>query len=544
MKRYLFIFLLLLLPMSHVHAIPKTTLMREDIGYCNVFDGQPTAALTGATIAARITALAGARCTLYLAGAPGQLPGQWIISTPLVIPDTITLVIPDGTTVTGAGNLTIARLLASTKTGWYIGTGVLTITTYLYGATNYFPMIPVTGAICNGTGDQSGVINAAIALIPATGGTVLLPPGTCRITQALSPLPAKGILLGQGRQNTIISIETATATAITLSGDYAAVRDLTLTGVSRTTGIGVLTLNTGQFYVIEGVFIDHQGIGIKNGGAGTEIRNLIVDHCVSHGIYLDGDARAQDEVRVINVQSNVNGGDGLRMLGGPANASGAGIRIDKFTSVANTGIGLNSIAGTSGWSIGAVWVTDPELSTNSKNLVVGTGLNNLFWTLQGGLYEAAGAENIVLNGSNHTIRGAIIDAGGRITPASGHGISLIAGEVVIANNVILSNAGAGLIFGAGSADIVVANNVIRNNTTGIQFVAGSAIITIVGGRLTLNGTAIVGTIPADVNIIGVGGIANRLVDLQTTGAAGGKAVVCADANGQLFKSSTGTDCSN
>ena len=544
MWRYISACLLLLLTLSHAAAVSKSTLMREDRGYCNVFDGQPTAPLTGATIAAKITALAGAKCTLYLAGSPSQLPGQWIVSSPLVIPDTITLFIPDGTTITGTGNITIARLLSSTRTGWYIGTGVVTITTYLYGATNYFPMIPVIGATCDGTGDQSGPINAAIALIPANGGTVLLPSGTCRITNSLTTLPTKGILLGQGRQNTKISIETAAATAITLGGNYAAVRNFTLTGVGRTSGIGILTLNTGEFYEIEGVFIDRQGVGIKNGGAGTEIRNLIIDHCVSHGIYLDGDARAQDEVRIINVQSNVNGGDGLRMLGGPANASGAGVRIDKFTSVSNTGIGLNSIAGVSGWSIGAVWVTDPELSTNSKNLVVGLGLNNLFWTLQGGLYEAAGAENIILNGSNHTIRGAIIDAGGRVTPASGHGISIIAAEVVIANNVIISNAGAGLIFSANSTDIVVSNNIIRNNGKGIEFIAGAAIITIVGGRLTLNGTAVVGTIPADINIIGVAGIANRLVDLQTTGAAGGKAVVCADANGQLYKSSTGTDCSN
>ena len=98
-------------------AAPKSTVMQQDLGYCNVFDNQPTAPLTGVTIAARITALAGAKCILYIGGAPGALPATWTVSSALVIPSTVTLFIADGVLITGAGNITIPHLIATTRTG-------------------------------------------------------------------------------------------------------------------------------------------------------------------------------------------------------------------------------------------------------------------------------------------------------------------------------------------------------------------------------------------------------------------------------------------
>lgn len=520
MQRLVFIFLAFLLVAAHASAVPKTTLMKEDVGYCNVFDGQPTAQRTGTTIAARITALAGAPCTLVLGGRPSELPGAWTVSSTLIIPDTITLLIPDGTTITGAGALTIPRLLASTHHGWYTGTGVLTIIQYLHSPQ---PVL-LPAILCNDTGNQAPGINAAIAAIPANGAIILLPTGICRITQALSTIPAGSTLKGYGRFATTLMMTSATATAITLSGNGAAVRDFTLDGSGRTTGIGILATNAGQQYLIEGVYVARQGIGIQNEGAATEIRNTLVDHCVSSGIYLNGNARSQDEVHVINVQSNNNGGHGLLIVGGTPGAAGAGIRIDKYTAAGNVGTGLLSNPGTSGWSVGAVWINDLELSGNGINLQISAGLNSLGWVIHGGLYESAANWNVYLDGGYHILTGAVITNAGTVTPGNGMGIAAAGNDIVIANNIVLTNAQAGVAFGAASSNITLSNNEIRQNGIGLRFDPGSTAVVVVGGRMISNTTLYLNAIPTGSIIAAVQGFDNFLQGgVQTSAPTAGTA---------------------
>ena len=517
MWKYMLSCLLLLLTLSHAAAVDKTTLMRQDVAYCNVFEGQPTAPLTGVTIAARITALAGASCTLVLGGRPSELPGAWIVSSPLVIPSTITLLIPDGATIGGSGNITIPRLLASTLHDWYTGTGTLTIVQYLYS-----PQPVLLPAItCNGAGNQAAGINAAIAAIPASGALVLLPAGNCFTTQALSAIPANSRLAGYGQGVTILTVNTATATAITLSGDYSSVRNLTLEGIGRTTGIGIFVTNAGQFSSIEDMTILHQGTGIRNESAGTEIRNVRIEHGVHDGILLNGEVRAQDELRLLNVQTNFNGGDGIRLVGGPANAAGAGLRFDKLTSVANGGKGLVSIPGSSGWSAAAVWVTDAEIGQNSVNLDVQNGLNSLFWTIHGGLFELAKNWNILLSGSNHVLSGAIITGAGVTTPGNGNGIVIEGLEIAITNNIILGNLNAGIVFGATSQNAIISNNVIKGNGMGLRFDTGATAV-IIGSSTVVSNTALYnGVIPTGSIIAGTKGFDNLLQGAVQTSAPGG-----------------------
>ena len=100
----------------------------------------------------------------------------------------------------------------------------------------------------------------------------------------------------------------------------------------------------------------------------------------------------------------------------------------------------------------------------------------------------------------------------------------------------------------GTSDFTVDKNNITM-TVGVEVVDydNSPLVTIdhdgTWGSVSTAGTGTgAGNVGLKLTTEGTGKL--RISSLASTGAAGGKTVVCADANGDLYRSSTGTDCSN
>src|SRR5215471_7889234 len=106
----------------------RTQLNEEDIGLTHVWANHPefVDVFTQNAIQAQLNDLGSRQATLYLP------PSAWTVSATLVIPPNIMLWVPDGCTIGGAGTLTIGLLMATLRTGWYTGTGTLTVTRWIY----------------------------------------------------------------------------------------------------------------------------------------------------------------------------------------------------------------------------------------------------------------------------------------------------------------------------------------------------------------------------------------------------------------------------
>lgn len=97
------------------------TVMREEFSFVNARMYGPTR--DSATIWAALAAIGADPCVLVLME---EDDGLWTVDTDVTIPATVTLSVPAGVTVTGAGTLTILGGLSALRLDWYQGTGTLT----------------------------------------------------------------------------------------------------------------------------------------------------------------------------------------------------------------------------------------------------------------------------------------------------------------------------------------------------------------------------------------------------------------------------------
>lgn len=157
---------------------------------------------------------------------------------------------------------------------------------------------PPYGAAGNGTTDDTAAIAAAIAAVPASGGTVFFPSGTYRITSALT-MKSNLHLVGAGQQASQITQATAN-TAILTGVDIRglAIADLQINGTGAGTGGGIvltLSVNPATNY------LHFTRLTVYNcGGTGINVQNGIVStfdlvqvvNCLGHGFWFHGAAGA------------------------------------------------------------------------------------------------------------------------------------------------------------------------------------------------------------------------------------------------------------
>jgi hypothetical protein len=154
------------------------------------------------------------------------------------------------------------------------------------------------GALGSTASTNTTTIAAAIGAAAArNGGEVILPNGTFPITTLT--LSAGVVLRGQGRAGTILQSSTG-AEVVTVSGDRAGLRDLTLDGVSKVaSSVGLFGKNRAEI-VLERVEIKRFATGIHfKGLTRCEWSDLYVSDCDT-GVKAHGD---------LNTGGGSDGGD-------------------------------------------------------------------------------------------------------------------------------------------------------------------------------------------------------------------------------------------
>jgi parallel beta-helix repeat protein len=168
---------------------------------------------------------------------------------------------------------------------------------------NTSPWTSVTAAPYNadptGATDSTAGIQAAISAVSAaSGGYVYFPPGTYKISSALS-LPGQVTLLGASAQSTLIEQVTANAHGITLSSaagnvNRPVIQGLLLYGTGAGTGIGIYGAPPGN----------------DNAIVSMAVRDVIVSNWGSWGISIDSPdfSEFDNVVSTGNGQGTVSGG--------------------------------------------------------------------------------------------------------------------------------------------------------------------------------------------------------------------------------------------
>lgn len=184
---------------------------------------------------------------------------------------------------------------------------------------------PTYGADPTGVADSTTAIQAALNATPTGGCTVWFPPGTYVISSALT-VPRTTLLLGAGRDISIIQSASTTNDGILFNADYCAIQDIKLVntqGASQSAGSAVV-FNSSNFPQVRQCHIGWYN-GVKNvSGFGWTVRDCNIVP-INYGIYQQnpGAPDAGDPTVIGNTISFAlaSAGSGIRI------ESGGGMKI-------------------------------------------------------------------------------------------------------------------------------------------------------------------------------------------------------------------------
>lgn len=148
------------------------------------------------------------------------------------------------------------------------------------------------GAVGDGVADDTAALAAAIAAVPADGGTVRLPAGTY-VTSAALELPSNIVLQGEGQNATILAPNGDFHCLYATGKRCITIRDLKIDGPGSGSGHGIF-LDTPASPVtnvcLENLFIRQTGgDGVQiNTAVTSTISNVRVEEAGRHGFYLSG----------------------------------------------------------------------------------------------------------------------------------------------------------------------------------------------------------------------------------------------------------------
>lgn len=129
------------------------------------------------------------------------------------------------------------------------------------------------GADPTGDTDSTAAINAAYAALPDSGGTIVIPPGTYKISGQLTP-PSYSVTQGAGASATVISQTSTTAHGFYANNEVSiAIRGLWITGPGNSDA------NTGS-----GIYVTTSDLAVSN----CEFTNLIIKNFGVDGFYGNG----------------------------------------------------------------------------------------------------------------------------------------------------------------------------------------------------------------------------------------------------------------
>lgn len=340
-------------------------------------------------------------------------------------------------------------------------------------------------ATCDGTADDTTGIQAAINALGSGGGTVWVPPGTCRVSSI--SLGNAITLAGQGRQSILKRVAGTGTNLLTAAGkNKVTITNLTVDGTGATGMPANIYIAGSHDVAVEGIWSINaagHGISLQSGTDAASHSKSIVRGNVVTGAGLYGiEAKDSSRVQIENNAVSQSGGAGINVYGSTAYA------------VSNARITGNSVSEAGGNGIEVPFVAGGTAATPGVQDIV----------ISGNAVEASALNGILVQGRFATVAGNSSDNNG--TAASHQGIVVNTWTATVTGNTVTRNAGVGIDFGD-CARIVAANNVIeQNGIIGLEI--NSTEDFVVQGNVVVNNntTAGAGALAAGILVhLGTGG---------------------------------------
>ncbi len=331
------------------------------------------------------------------------------------------------------------------------------------------------GAVGDGVADDTAAIQAAIDAVPTNGGIVFFPPGTYKISVALSIDVASVHVLGSGIGATIITTNSTTADMFAFGAGTTTRQELSIeklslnTSVTRTGGAAIHFNNTASVRV-SNIHMSQQFIGIsyENTNIGILENLQIRDTVASTGVGIDIFGAAENNIDIQNVL--MDAADASDPLAGIRIRQGSSINIIACDIIHHER-GLFIIPDAS-QVVTSIYVRSSFFDLSALegiHLLAGSGTTIHRISISGGWASSNTQRGILLDGAG-TIDGVAI-TDNRILLNDLDGIVVSTGEnIFIGHNQISGNSAAssgtnhGIVFGANISEFQIIGNQIGDNS--------------------------------------------------------------------------------
>jgi fibronectin-binding autotransporter adhesin len=354
----------------------------------------------------------------------------------------------------------------------------------------------------DGTNDQNA-INAAIAALPTTGGSVVLLDGTFNIKSDITLNKANVLISGQGTGTKLVRQYNAAPTGDTgiffVTVDNITITNLQIDGnkavytTSNNNGIGYLSATSNASTIDKVSIINCAGSAIFSGNYVNYAK--IVNSSISsnaNGIDLrnDGESVISNNVVTNNTGIGINAGNNrsATITTNLVKANGSGIQANTGSVVTGNVVNNNINDGIQASGTGAS-VSGNSLSSNGRNGIV-TGNNT---TVTGNQITGSGSYGISAYYANN-YRSLISD--NNISNSGLDGMSIGADGAIISNNYIANSGGnggsSGITLGTGGGVAngakIFGNTITDTSGTGYAISINSASTGVSLGNNVFSGT--------------------------------------------------------
>lgn len=359
----------------------------------------------------------------------------------------------------GLKKLTWANLKAAVVAFVQAGTGAIART--LQDKARESVSVLDFGAVGDGVADDTAAFQAAHDALPANGGKIYAPPGTYKLSTAVTFTKA-ACLIGAGVKATTLKTSSATANVIVFDTAYCAVENL---------GFDSSVTRTGGSYV-------HVTKNV--------IRSRIRDFLMVNG-FVGITLVCADTIYIENgdIFDTATNGYGIRFIGDGVTAAGNDMYVTKVTM---SGATNRATAGIQITNNGAINITDCDIIRHGSCLLINPGngetasaiygLNSYFDTATNGVVIDPAAGGTVAQCrfvgcwmGAHSGHGVIIGSNGTI-----RGVEFISPQ-------IFSNGTRGVFLGGGADVNFVGGGICGNTGDGVTVSANVSDWSFIGTRI-------------------------------------------------------------
>ncbi|HET9174671.1 MAG TPA: hypothetical protein VFN56_05355 [Candidatus Saccharimonadales bacterium] len=395
----------------------------------------------------------------------------------------------------------------------------------------------------DGTNDQNA-INAAIAALPAAGGSVVLLDGTYNISNSINLGKSNVTLSGQG-SSTILNRNFDGASLINITTSNQALYNFAISGNKATFTSSADTGIYANGYQVGNVTVQYVDISntagdsiVAGGSANPAASNILDNKIINSGAQGISSLPANSlvEGNTVNGASTNGirvGGANTQINDNDVSASASGIFLDQSSgySVVSGNIITGNSTGLLAWS-GPLNITGNSIDSNTSN---GLELNGVSYSsnsnnVNGNQIYNNGGNGIVFSGNHQNITGNFIASntqdGINISSCSSNNNNIISGNTlennggggsyssidfngcqissnnIITDNTITNNAGTGyaIYLNAATNDTYLSNNTYSG--TGASSIYDQGTGTIYANQADANGNLILRSQGGEVNLGG------------------------------------------